>query len=88
MGAFYFSISRSTCFSGRVLFAPVYLEFQSPNLSTFKDIKNRLQEIDSASQAPAPGYIGWRNRFIEIDSWAPYKVTNSGSGSKTMISNI
>ncbi len=26
-----------------------------------------------------PGYIGWRNRFFEIDSWAPWTFTNSGS---------
>ena len=25
------------------------------------------------------GYIGWRNRFLEIDSWAPKLFTNSCS---------
>jgi hypothetical protein len=27
-----------------------------------------------------PGYIGWRNRFLEIDSWAPQKFKNTVSG--------
>ncbi len=26
-----------------------------------------------------PGYIGWRNRFLGIDSWAPQTFTNTGS---------
>jgi hypothetical protein len=26
------------------------------------------------------GNIGWRNRFLRIDSWAPSTFTNSGSG--------
>ncbi len=26
-----------------------------------------------------PGYIGWRNRFLGIDSWAPLLFTNTGS---------
>jgi hypothetical protein len=26
-----------------------------------------------------PGYIGWRNRFLGIDSWAAYTFTNTGS---------
>ncbi len=25
------------------------------------------------------GYIGWRNRLLGIDSWAPLTFTNSGS---------
>jgi hypothetical protein len=32
------------------------------------------------SYRPAmPGYIGWRNWFLGIDSWAPYKFKNSSS---------
>jgi hypothetical protein len=27
-----------------------------------------------------PGYIGWRNAFLRIDSGAPYKFKNTGSG--------
>jgi hypothetical protein len=30
-----------------------------------------------------PRYIRWRNRLLEIDSWAPYTFTNTGSGSFT-----
>ncbi len=26
-----------------------------------------------------PGYIGWRNQFLGIDSWAPLTFTNSSS---------
>jgi hypothetical protein len=70
MGAFYYSISRSTCFSGRVLFAPVYLEFQSPNLKTFKGTPgiDSNQSIRQASPGPARQYrlsdsISW-NRFL------------------------
>ncbi len=29
-------------------------------------------------------YIGWRNWFLSIDSWAPLKFTNSGSGRGVM----
>ncbi len=25
------------------------------------------------------GPLGWRNRFLGIDSWAPYTITNTGS---------
>jgi serine/threonine protein kinase len=25
------------------------------------------------------GYIGWRNSFLRIDSWAPYTFKNTGS---------
>jgi hypothetical protein len=28
------------------------------------------------SYRPANGYIGWRNLFLEIDSWAPLKLKN------------
>jgi hypothetical protein len=28
-----------------------------------------------------PGYIGWRNSFLGIDSGAPYTFKNTGSGS-------
>jgi hypothetical protein len=82
MGAFYYSISRSTCFSGRVLFAPVYLEFQSPNLSTFKEPRNRFRK-------PGPDRL---HRLAESISWNRFlgflQVYKFGSGSKTMISNI
>ncbi len=27
-----------------------------------------------------PGYIGWRNSFLGIDSWAPVTFKNTGSG--------
>jgi hypothetical protein len=27
-----------------------------------------------------PGYIGWRNSFLGIDSGAPYTFKNTGSG--------
>ncbi len=29
---------------------------------------------------PPPGYIGWRNSFLGIDSGAPYTFKNTGSG--------
>jgi hypothetical protein len=29
------------------------------------------------------GYIGWRNRFFGIDSWAPEKFKNTFSGDQT-----
>ncbi len=29
------------------------------------------------AQEPPPGYIGCRNRFLDIDSWAPYKFKNT-----------
>jgi hypothetical protein len=29
-----------------------------------------------------PGFIGWWNRFLGIDSWGPLKLKNLGSGAK------
>ncbi len=34
-----------------------------------------------------PGYIGWRNRFLGIDSWAPYTFTNKGSARDVLYSH-
>jgi hypothetical protein len=34
-----------------------------------------------------PGYIGWRNLSIGIDSWAPETFTNTGSGAHVVRGN-
>jgi hypothetical protein len=56
--------------------------------SVFVDLLRR-PGIDSQPGGPVrnpiyrtgpPGYIGWRNRFLGIDSWAPCTFTNTGSG--------
>jgi hypothetical protein len=31
---------------------------------------------------PPRSYIGWRNRYLGIDSWAPWMFTKSGLGAK------
>ncbi len=38
--------------------------------------QSRNMVVVPASQ---PGYIGWRNRFLGIDSWAPLKLKNTFS---------
>jgi hypothetical protein len=38
------------------------------------------EEEEGYSTGP-PGYIGWWNSFLGIDSWAPYTFKNTGSGS-------
>ncbi len=47
----------------------------------FKELRNRFPAWPAgATTRPAPpGYIGWRNRFLRIDSWAPETFTNMGS---------
>ncbi len=55
----------------------------------FKEPRNRFQgsiprNLEGRFDKPIcqtgpPGYIGWRNRFLEIDSWAPQTFTNSSS---------
>jgi len=58
-----------------------------------KNSLNLRPEIDSASlrcpmipnfklswnRTGPPGYIGWRNSFLGIDSWAPYTFKNTSS---------
>jgi len=55
--------------------------------SVFVDLFRR-PGIDSQPGGPVrnpicrtgpPGYIGWRNRFLRIDSWAPWTSTNTSS---------
>ncbi len=44
-------------------------------------VSDQIQNLQNCSTIPRDplGYIGWRNRFIGIDSWAPWMFTNSGS---------
>jgi hypothetical protein len=41
--------------------------------------RNRVG-IGLSYQPAMPGYIGWQNWFLGIDSWAPSKFENSDSG--------
>jgi hypothetical protein len=40
----------------------------------------RNREEEEGYRTGPPGYIGWRNSFLEIDSGAPYTFKNTGSG--------
>ncbi len=51
----------------------------------FKEPRNRFSAWRAGTSNPvfrtgSPDYIGWRNRFLGIDSWTPYTFTNTGSG--------
>ncbi len=37
-------------------------------------------EEEEGYRAGPPGYTGWRNSFLGIDSGAPYTFKNTGSG--------
>jgi hypothetical protein len=37
-------------------------------------------EEEEGYRTGPPGYIGWRNSFLGIDSGAPYTFKNTGSG--------
>jgi hypothetical protein len=45
------------------------------------------EEVEGYRTGP-PGYIGWRNSFLGIDSGAPYTFKNTGSGSEFFPSRI
>ncbi len=38
-------------------------------------------EEEEGYRTGPPGYTGWRNSFLGIDSGAPYTLKNTGSGS-------
>jgi hypothetical protein len=35
--------------------------------------------IEYGGRTGPPGYIGWQNRFLGIDSWDPERFKNTGS---------
>jgi hypothetical protein len=42
-------------------------------------------EEEEGYRTGQPGYIGWRNSFLGIDSGAPYTFKNTGSGFRPWI---
>jgi hypothetical protein len=45
----------------------------------FKESWGLGTKEEEGSRTGPPGYIGWRNSFLGIDSGAPYTFKNTGS---------
>jgi hypothetical protein len=52
---------------------------QEPELEFLKSLWGLGTEEEEGSRTGPPGYIGWRNSFLGIDSGAPYTFKNTGS---------
>ncbi len=48
-------------------------------LELLKSLRGLGTEEEEGYRTGPPGYIGWRNSFLAIDSGAPYTFKNSGS---------
>jgi hypothetical protein len=46
-------------------------DFWSPELEFLKSLWGLGTEEEKGYRTGPPGYIGWRNSFLVIDSWAP-----------------
>ena len=51
----------------------------SARTGIFKESKEQGTEEEEGYRTGPPGYIGWRNSFLGIDSGAPYTFKNTGS---------
>jgi hypothetical protein len=54
---------------------------KKPELEFLKSLWGIGTEEEEGYRTGPPGYIGWRNSFLGIDSGAPYTFKNTGSGS-------
>jgi hypothetical protein len=52
----------------------------NPELEFLKSLWGLGTEEEEGYRTGPPGYIGWRNSFLGIDSGAPYTFKNTGSG--------
>ncbi len=52
----------------------------SPELEFLKSLWGLGTGEEEGYRTGPPGYIGWRNSFLGIDSGAPYTFKNTGSG--------
>jgi hypothetical protein len=53
-----------------------------PELEFLKSLWGLGTEEEEGYRTGPPGYIGWRNSFLGIDSGAPYAFKNMGSDTK------
>ncbi len=54
-----------------------------PELEFLKSLWGLGTEEEEGNRNGPPGYIGWRNSFLGIDSGAPYTFKYTGSVSVT-----
>ncbi len=59
-----------------------------PELEFFKSLWGLGTEEEEGYSTGPPGYIGWRNSFLGIDSGAPYTFKNTGSGYITSLDKV
>jgi hypothetical protein len=55
-------------------------EDETSELEFLKSLWGLGTEEEEGYSTGPPGYIGWRNSFLGIDSGAPYTFKNTGSG--------
>jgi hypothetical protein len=53
--------------------------FRSTELEFLKSLWGLGTEEEQGYRTGPPGYIGWRNSFLGIDSWAPETFKKTGS---------
>ncbi len=57
-------------------------------IQSWKSLWGLGTEEEEGYRTGLPGYIGWRNSFLGIDSGAPYTFKNTGSGKLGKIQSI
>ncbi len=60
--------------------APVKFTNSGSELEFLNNLWRLGTEQEKGYRTGPPGYIGWRNSFLGIDSWAPETFKNTGSG--------
>ncbi len=58
---------------------------KSTELEFFKILWGLGTEEEEGNRTGPPGYIGWRNSFLGIDSGPPYTFKNTGSGFEVIL---
>jgi hypothetical protein len=58
----------------------VRINIKYTELEFLKSLWGIGTEEEEGYRTGPPGYIGWRNSFLGIDSWVPYTFKNTGSG--------
>ncbi len=75
--------NRIKCYFKTIsLYCPFYVASGSKfsEMEFLKSLWGLGTEEKEGYRTGPPGYIGWRNSYLGIDSWATYTFKNTGSG--------
>jgi hypothetical protein len=61
---------------------------KNPELEFLKSLWGLGTEEEEGYRTGPPGYIGWRNSFLGIDSGAPYTFKNTGSDFLLVVATV